>query len=118
MKVTIKTKREVLVPTIVEESENREYGLNVYPVQYRNYPHTVHIQGTTKKVNRGYGFAFDIPGKSEASDETRTLLSFAGTGKLYWNGSLVVNGSSAVLVGANGDQFDVPMNDLLSDLKK
>lgn len=117
MKVTIKTKREVLVPTIVETEDNRVYPLNVYPVQYRNYPSSIHIQGTTKNVNRSYGFAFDIPGKSNASDKTRTLLSFAGTGKLYWNGSLVVNGTSAVLIGANGDQFDVPMTDLLSDLK-
>ena len=117
MKVTIKTTKEVLVPTIVETEDNREYPLNVYPVQYRNYPSTIHIQGTTKYVNREYGFAFDIPGQSKASDKTRTLLSFAGTGKLYWNGSLVVNGSSAVLIGANGDQFDVPMKDLLNGLK-
>lgn len=118
MKVTIKTKREVLKLVIVEEETNRDYPLNVYPVQYRNYPDTIHIQGTTQNVNRSYGFAFDIPGKSTASDKTRTLLSFAGTGKLYWNGSLIVNGSSAVLIGANGDQFDVPMDDLLNELKK
>lgn len=117
MKVTIKTKREILVPQIIEEVENRDYPLNVYPVQYRNYPSTIHIQGSTKKINRKYGFAFDIPGKSDASDETRTLLSYAGTGKLYWNASLVVNGNSAVLIGANGDQFDVPMDDLLNGLK-
>ena len=117
MKVTIKTKREVLVPQIIEEVENRDYPLNVYPVQYRNYPYTIHIQGSTKEINRDYGFAFDIPGKSTASDETRTLLSYAGTGQLYWNASLIVNGESAVLIGANGDQFDVPMSDLLNDLK-
>ena len=118
MKVTIKTTREVLKPVMIEEETNRDYPLNVYPVQYRNYPKTIHIQGTTQNVNRDYGFAFDIPGKSTASDKTRTLLSFAGTGKLYWNGSLIVNGLSAVLIGANGDQFDVPMVNLLSDLKK
>lgn len=117
MKVTIKSKREVLVPTIVEEEVNREYPLNVYPVQYCNYPSTIHIQGTTKRANRDYGFAFDIPGHSKASDKTRTLKSFAGTGQVYWNGSLVVNGKSAVLIGANGDQFDVPMDNLLSSLK-
>ena len=116
MKVTIKTKKEIMVPQIVEVEDNREYPLNVYPVQYRNYPHTIHIQGSTKVVNRAYGFAFDIPGQSKASDETRTLESFAGTGMLYWNGSLVVNGKSAVLIGANGDMFDVPMKDLLPSL--
>lgn len=117
MKVTIKTKREILVPQIVETEDTREYPLNVYPVQYRNYPDTVHIQGSTKKVNRQYGFAFDIPGQSKASNKTRTLLSYAGTGKLYWNGSLVVNGSTASLIGANGDIFDVPMDNLLDALK-
>ena len=116
MKVTIKTKKEIMVPQIVETEDNREYPLNVYPVQYRNYPSTIHIQGSTKVINRTYGFAFDIPGQSTASDETRTLESFAGTGKLYWNGSLVVNGNSAVLIGANGDLFDVPMKDLLPSL--
>lgn len=117
MKVTIKTKREVLKPVIIEEETNRDYPLNVYPVQYRNYPETIHIQGTTQKVNRAYGFAFDIPGKSTASDKTRTLLSYAGTGQLYWNGSLVINGSSAVLIGANGDQYDVPMKTIPASLK-
>jgi len=118
MKVSIKTKREVMVPKIIEDTVDREYPLNVYPVQYRNYPYTIHIQGTTTKLNREYGFAFDIPGHSTASDTTRTLKSFAGTGQLYWNGSLVVNGTSAILIGANGDEFDVPMTDLLSGLKK
>ena len=117
MKIQLSTTREVMVPKIVTETVNREYPLNVYPVQYRNYPETVHIQGTTKKINRPYGFAFDIPGESTASDKTRTLLSFAGTGMLYWNGSLVVNGTSAVLIGANGDIFDVPMTDLLPALR-
>lgn len=117
MKVSFVTKREVMVPQIIEETVAREYPLNVYPVQYRNYPSTIHIQGSTVKANRGYGFAFDIPGKSNASDKTRTLLSFAETGKLYWNGSLVVNDKSAILIGANGDQFDVPMGDLLNALK-
>lgn len=118
MKVSVKTKREIMVPKVVEESVDREYPLNVYPVQYRNYETTVHIQGTTKKLNREYGFAFDIPGQSAASDKTRTLESFAKTGQLYWNGSLVVNGSSAILIGANGDEFDVPMTSLLPGLKK
>lgn len=116
MKVTIKTKREVLVPTIVEDVVDRNYPLNVYPVQYRNYPQSIHIQGSTKKINRDYGFAFDIPGHSTKSDSTRTLLSYASTGKLYWNASLIVNGTSAVLVAANGDQFDVPMENLLDEL--
>ena len=117
MNVQLAMTRVVMVPKIITDIVNREYPLNVYPVQYRNYPETVHIQGTTKYINRPYGFAFDIPGKSDASDKTRTLLSFAGTGMLYWNGSLVVNGTSAVLIGANGDTFDVPMTDLLSELR-
>lgn len=117
MNVTIKTTREVLVPQTVEVEDTRNYPVNVYPVQYRNYPHTIHIQGTTVDINRDYGFAFDIPGRSTASDKTRTLLSFAGTGQLYWNGSLVVNGTTATLIGANGDIFDAPMSDVLDQLK-
>lgn len=118
MKVTIKTKKEILVPQIVEVEDNRDYPLNVYPVQYRNYPdNNVHIQGTTVKVNRSYGFAFNIPGQSKASDKQRNLLSYAGTGQVYWNGSLIVNGKTASLIGANGDVFDVPMSDLLEGLK-
>jgi len=117
MKVTIRTKKEILVPQVVEVEDNRDYPLNVYPVQYRNYPNsTVHIQGSTIKINREYGFAFDIEGRSAASDETRTLLSYAQTGKLYWNGSLIVNGNTASLIGANGDVFDVPMKALLKGL--
>lgn len=118
MKVTIKTKKEIMVPQIVDVEDNRDYPLNVYPVQYRNYPdNKVHIQGTTAKVNRSYGFAFNIPGQSKASDKQRNLLSYAGTGQVYWNGSLIVNGKTASLIGANGDVFDVPMSDLLEDLK-
>mgnify|MGYP001590121623 CR=1 FL=1 len=117
MKVTVKTTRKVLVPTIVEETTERQYPLNVYPVQYRNYPQTIHIQGSTKPINRAYGFAFDILGHSTADDKTRTLLSFAGTRQLYWNASLIVNGTSAVVVAANGDQFDVPLDNLLHELK-
>lgn len=117
MKVTIKTKKEVLVPQVIEVEDNREYPIAVYPVQYRNYPATIHIQGTTKKVNRSYGFAFDIPGQSVASDKQRNLLSYAGTGMLYWNGSLIVNHKTATLIGANEDVFDVPMDDLLDGLK-
>lgn len=117
MKVTIKTKKEVMVPQVIEVEDNREYPVGVYPVQYRNYPYTVHIQGTTVKLNREYGFAFDIPGKSNASDKQRNLESYAQTGQLYWNGSLIVNHKTATLVGANGDVFDVPMDDLLDGLK-
>lgn len=114
MKITIRTKKEILVPQIVESEDIRKYAMNIYPVQYRNYPNNqVHIQGTTKQVNRSYGFAFNIPGQSKANDVTRTLYSKAGTGQLYWNGSLIVNGTTAALLGANGDVFDVPMTDWL-----
>jgi hypothetical protein len=109
MKVAIKTLKEVV--KLEEVTEERDYPLAVFPVQYRNYPNdTVHIQGSTKKVNREYGFAFNIKGHSQASDATRKLLSYAGTGQLYWNASLIINGKSAVLVGANGDTFDVPLS--------
>ena len=37
MKVTIKTKKEIMVPQIVEVEDNRDYPLNVYPAQYRDW---------------------------------------------------------------------------------
>lgn len=116
MKVAIKTTKEVLVPVVKETIEEREYGLNIYPVQYRNYPGTIHIQGTTKHVNRDYGFAFDIPGHSDEKNNLRLLPSKAGTREMYWNGTLVVNGASAVLLGASGTSFDVPLSTLPDDL--
>jgi hypothetical protein len=113
MKVAIKTTKTVMKPVEETHVEEREYPLGVYPVQFRNYPgNVVHIQGTSVKSNREYGFAFNIPGQSKSSDQQRNLLSYAGTGRKYWAGSLIVNAKSAILLGINGDQFDVPLHTL------
>lgn len=80
--------------------------VKVLPVQYRNYEKTIHIQGTTLKVNREYGFSLDIPGQATGKEENRTLLSKAGTGKKYWNGVLMVHpDNTLVLLAEDGEAY-------------
>ena len=129
MKVTIHSKTETevvtktitkLVPvTIMKEVEEvvtvtapKATGeVMVYPVQYRNYTSTIHIQHAGDKVNRHYGFAFDIPGQTHETD-TRTIPSLAGTDQVYYYGALVINGTQAWLLGKNNLVFDVPLHTL------
>lgn len=114
-KKTIKVKKTVMVP--VEQEVEQEVlvpavigGLRVYPVQYRNYPHTIHIQHRGESRNRGYGFAFDIPGQATHDVKERFLPSLAGTDQVYANGTLTVNGTEAWLIGINQYVYAVPMS--------
>lgn len=98
---TVVVKKQVKVPKVVGD-------IRVYAVQYRNYPYAIHIQGESEQKNRPYGFAFDIDGHSH-DEHPRFLPSLAKTGQVYWPGALVVNGTTATLVGVNNQVFDVPM---------
>jgi hypothetical protein len=79
-----------MIVTVKKQAVKHILPMAVYPVQFRNYSDTIHIQGTTVKANREYGFSFDIPGQANENEEHRTLLSHAGTGQHYWSGSLVI----------------------------
>ena len=104
----------VPVTTYVEKKVPVVLGaINVYPVQYRNYPNNViHIQHAGNKVNREYGFAFNFPGQATSDVKERFIPSLAGTNKVYAYGSLVVSPQSAMLVGVNNISYNVPLNTL------
>ncbi len=87
--------------------------VSVYTVQYRNYPdNKIHIQHAGKRVNRDYGFAFNIPGQAGEDVSARYLPSLAGTSPVYVHGSLVITPTSATLVGVNDISYNVPLNTL------
>ena len=123
MIVTVKEK--VPVVTYKEQEVEHTLPMAVYPVQFRNYSDTIHIQGTTVKANRKYGFSFDIPGQASENEEHRTLRSHAGTGQLYWTGSLVIEQdedgdiTNALLLGPSGNAYSAmqttPVNEFYLD---
>jgi hypothetical protein len=107
----VTVKEQVPVVTYKEQIVERALPMAVFPVQFRNYDETIHIQGTTVKANREYGFSFDIPGQADENEDHRTLLSHAGTGQRYWTGSLVIEQNedgditNALLLGPSGNAY-------------
>lgn len=103
----------VKVPVIVEKVVPVTVGdLDVYPVQYRNYSQTIHIQHRGISINRTYGFAFDIPGQAGQDVQNRYIPSLAGTDKVYAYGVLVVGPKEASLLGVNDTRYNVPLTTL------
>jgi hypothetical protein len=108
----VTVKEQVPVVTYKEQEVELTLPMAVYPVQFRNYSDTIHVQGTTVKANREYGFSFDIPGQANENEDHRTLLSHAGTGQRYWTGSLIIEQSdegegitNALLLGPSGNAY-------------
>ena len=108
-----KTKTIKKMVEVTETVPMKIGAVNVYPVQYRNYPENkIHIQHAGYRVNREYGFAFNIPGQAGGDVVTRYLPSLAGTSPMYAHGALVVTDTSATLVGVNDRLYNVPLNTL------
>ena len=107
----VTVKEQVPVVTYKEQEVEHTLPMAVFPVQFRNYSDTIHVQGTTVKANREYGFSFDIPGQADENEDHRTLLSHAGTGQRYWTGSLVIEQNeggditNALLLGPSGNAY-------------
>ena len=116
----VKTVTKLVPVTVMQEVTTEEVvtepsvigHVTVYPVQYRNYEgNRIHIQHKGAKVNRDYGFAFNIPGEASYIAE-RYIPSLASTDAKYAYGALVVVDNKATLVGTNETSYNVPLNTL------
>ena len=104
--------REVI--SYIEEDIPKIVGsIHVFPVQYRNYPDGVHVQGSSPKINRKYGFAFTCDG--HIAETHPVIPSLAGTEAHYHYGVLVLGGRS-VLITQDGIEMEVKNKFLPSGL--